>query len=638
MIIFVKRHSDNPILTPNISNQWESLATFNGSVAQNQGNYHLVYRAVSKPFPYSGITMNLSTIGYATSKDGIHFSDKKQLIKPENQWERYGCEDPRITQLGDAYYIFYTALSHYPFSPEGIKVAVGKTYDFNTIEKHPVTTFNSKAMALFPEKIHGRITALLTAHTDKPPAKIGIAQFNDEADMWSSDYWQQWYTSLDGHTLPLQRSVNDHIEVGAAPLKTDVGWLVIYCYIRNYVSPYRIFGIEAVVLDLEDPYKIIGKIISPLLMPEAPYELYGNVPNTIFPSGAIIENNVLTIYYGAADTTLCMATVPLVDLLKESLLYTYTQPKTSRKIIIVPKRYEDNPILIPRKDHPWEAKGTLNAAAIYEGGKVHLLYRAIGNNKVSTLGYATSSDGYRIEERFEEAVYIPRESFEVSGCEDPRITKIGDRLYMCYTAYNASHPTRVALTSILVDDFLHRSWKWEEPIIISPPGFDDKDACLFPEKVEGKYAFLHRIDPCIWIDFVDNLDFSKKRFLRGNFYLEPRTDSWDSEKIGIGPPPIKTSKGWLLIYHGLSRFDKKYRLGAVLLDLESPDTIISRLDSPILEPEAVYERNGARSDTVFSNGCVTIGNQLFIYYGAADETTCVATVDIDTIVDALTIV
>ncbi len=636
-MITITRHAENPILKPKGENYWEAIATFNGSIVKSDGIYHLVYRALSRPIPNVGSNMNLSSVGYASSSDGIHFRDRRQLIKPEQVWEMYGCEDPRITKFGDKYFIFYTALSKFPFSPEGIKVGVATTRDFQTIEKHPVTPFNAKAMTLFPEKIKGNMVALLTANTDKPPAKIALADFNDEKEMWSNEYWQRWYKTLNDHVLPLQRSANDHIEVGAPPIKTDYGWLIIYCYIRNYLSPYRVFGIEAVLLDLVNPSIIVGRVTNPLIMPETDYELYGNVPNTIFPTGAIIEGEELYIYYGATDTTLCLASVDLQMLMKELLLYSRIKTKINKIITLKPKRFKDNPIISPKTSHPWESKATFNPAAIYENNKVYLLYRAMGRDDISTLGYASSSDGFHIDERLDEPVYKPRENFEVSGCEDPRITKFGDRFYMCYTAYSVGHPPRVALTSIAIDDFLQKYWNWEKPILISPPGFSDKDACLFPEKIGGKYAFFHRIDPCIWIDFADNLEFNKKRFLRGNILLEPRTDKWDSLKIGIASVPIKTKEGWLLIYHGLSKRDKKYRLGAVLLHPDHPDHILSRLDHPILEPEAIYpyETTGLRPDTVFSNGTITIGNTLYIYYGAADETVCVAIIYIDIIIDEL---
>src|SRR3989338_8825365 len=116
----------------------------------------MLYRAESSERDFEGAYRSISTIGYANSTDGIHFENQKQLIKPEKPWEKFGCEDPRVTFLNDKYYIFYTPLSTYPFSAPGIRVGLAITKDFKTIEaKHPVTPFNAKAMALFPQKING---------------------------------------------------------------------------------------------------------------------------------------------------------------------------------------------------------------------------------------------------------------------------------------------------------------------------------------------------------------------------------------------------------------------------------------------------------------------------------------------------
>ena len=101
------------------------------------------------------------------------------------------------------------------------------------------------------------------------------------------------------------------MEIGAPPVRTKHGWLLIYSYIKNYLSPPAKFGIETVLLDLKDPSKVVARLEDPLLTPKAEYELYGNVPNIVFPSGALINDGKLFIYYGAADTTCCVATCDL---------------------------------------------------------------------------------------------------------------------------------------------------------------------------------------------------------------------------------------------------------------------------------------------------------------------------------------
>lgn len=305
------------------------------------------------------------------------------------------------------------------------------------------------------------------------------------------------------------------------------------------------------------------------------------------------------------------------------------------------KRFEANPIIKPILKHSWESKSTFNPAAVYEDGKIHVIYRAMSKESTSVLGYAMSIDGFHIKERLPEPIYTPRKDFEKRdepgyfGCEDPRITKFEDRFYMTYTAFNAKDPPGVALTSIKVEDFLNKNWNWEEPILISLLGIADKNSCLLEEKIYNRYVMFHRIQHQIWIDFVDDLHFTAGRRLMGSSWIKTRADNWDSEKIGIGPPPIKTKDGWLLIYHGLSKQDKKYRLGAVLLDLQNPTQVIARPEYPILEPEADYEREGLRPNAIFACGAVVIKGQLFVYYGAADTVVCVATASLNKILQEI---
>lgn len=635
MKLQLERYQHNPFISPNPDNFWEAVATFNGCIIKNDGTYHLLYRALSKDQDYQGKHLQLSTIGYTTSKDGVGFTNRKQFIAPEQDWEKYGCEDPRVTKIDDEYFIFYTALSEFPPTPPGIRVALAITKDFQTItEKHLITPFNAKAMALFPKKINGKYVAILTANTDIPPAKIAIATFDTKEQMWSSDYWRNWYQTLSDHTVPLQRMNSDQIEVGAPPIETEYGWLFIYAYIKNYyIESHRSFRVEAVLLDKENPQKVIARVHESVIEPEAPYEKDGMISNIVFPSGALIEDNMFHLYYGATDSTCCRA----------SCTTKYLFSKMQTNDVVPPKliKHKDNPIMLPKPEHNWEAQAVFNPAAIYEQGKIHIIYRAMSHDNTSTMGYAISSDGLHIDERLIEPVYLPRVDFEDkrgkidgnSGCEDGRITRIGDMLYMTYTAYNGVNVPRVAMSFIKVDDFVNRRWVWSQPVLISPPGVDDKDCCIFPEKINGKYVIFHRIDNDIVIDYVDDLNFDgKSKWLRTLSYIPLRQEFWDEEKVGIAAPPIKTDKGWFILYHGISKYDRYYRVGAMLLDLNDPSKIISRLHYPILEPETRFEKEGIVNNVVFPCGTVVINDILYVYYGGADRVVCVATINFPAVV------
>src|SRR3989338_4567558 len=640
-MVKLKRFIANPILAPS-KNKWEKDAVFNGCPIEDNGSIHLFYRALEQNVQVDNKIVDMSTIGYAKSLDGVHFSSRRQILKPEEEWEKFGCEDPRVTKIGNKFFIFYTAISSFPPNPDSIKVAVAITSDFQKIEeRHLVTPFNAKAMALFGEKINGKYAAILTVDTDNPPAKMAIAYFDKLEQLWDKNYWEKWQRSLDDNILPSLRNLEDHVELGAPPIKTADGWLIIFSYIKDYFTSDKIFSLEAALLEDNNPLKLIGRSSSYLLVPETDYETKGLIPDVVFPSGAIIKNDELGVYYGAADNYCCLATCNLEELLKTLRHLEIIGPATIKSIAIF-KKYSDNPIISPIPEHNWESRYTLNPTVIYEDGKFNILYRAQGNDNTSVVGYAVSSDGVHIDHRSSEPIYIPREKFEqkiyedsFSGCEDARLTKLGNKIYMCYTAYDGINPTRVAFTNILVDDFIKNSWNWSSPILISPPGVNDKNACMLSEKVKGKYVFLHRLKNSIWIDYKSSLEFKDENWLQGEIVFEPNEESWDSEKIGIGPAPIRINAGWLLIYHGLSKYDGRYRLGAALLDGNDPSKVLKRLTYPVLEPIENYEHEGLRPGTVFACGAVLKNEDLYIYYGGSDQYVCVASAKLETILKEL---
>ncbi|KKQ19980.1 MAG: Glycosidase-related protein [Candidatus Nomurabacteria bacterium GW2011_GWC2_36_9] len=621
----VKRSEENPIITPNRDHYWEEFATFNMSPVRHGKNIYGLYRAISavdniKPQKQTSI------IGIGKSKDGVHFEDREPFIKPEEKWEKYGCEDPRVTFFEGKYYIFYTALSSFPFTAESIKVAVAISKDLKKVEsRHLVTPFNAKAMTLFPERIDGKIVVIFSFHTDQPPAKVCMAKLDNIEQLWDKTFWGKWIEEIDTHTVDFRRNNYDHLEIGATPIKTKKGWLLIYSHIQNYFPDPerldRIFGIEALLLDLKDPTKIVGRTGGPILVPEENYEMAGYIDNVIFPTGALVDEDKLSIYYGAADTTVCMAHVSLHDLLKTM------DPNKDNDWNF--KRYPLNPIIIPKAENKWEAKATFNPAAIYLEGKTHILYRTLSEDNTSFIGYASSKDGFHIDERLEMPVYLPREDFEMkkvpngnSGCEDPRLTKIGKNIYLCYTAYDSVNPPKVAVSSISEKDFLAHKWNWSKPFLITPPGLDDKDTCIFPEKFKEGYFILHRM----------NNEGQVNKCIR---VIGPRRNNWDSAKVGITAPPIKTKHGWLLLYHGVSKSHFTYRVGALLLDLKDPAIVLARTSDPIFAPEEDYEKFGVVNGVVFPCGMTLRGKELFIYYGGGDKVVGVATIKLSNILDTL---
>lgn len=633
----VRRHPANPFVNPDIDTPWESVAAFNPSPVSVGDIKHVLYRAAGLLDYYEGVeNFEMSTIAVATDNgDGV-YSDHRQLIVPEHDWEKFGCEDPRVTYFEGTYYIFYTALGQYPFHPDGIRVALATSKDLVTIdEKHLITPFNAKAMTLFPDRVGGKLCAVLTANSDLPPSKTGIALFDKPEDIWSQDFWKDWYEHVDDHRINLSRSDSDHPEVGAAPVLTDQGWLLLYAHIEDYFTEHKKFGIEAVLLDLNDPRKITARTSYPFMVPEEAYEKYGRLPNIIFPSGMQLEGDELSVYYGSTDTVCCRASLSL-----KAMLGSLSQDGSIRQQV---KRYDKNPILGPIAEHPWEASHVLNPAAIEVDGKIFILYRSVGPDNTSYVGLARSSDGFDIVERLPDPIYWPRADFEQkhggptdnSGCEDARVVRIEDRLHITYTAYDSVSNPKVATSSISVEDFLAHKWDaWTMPEIISPEGIDDKDAAIFPEQKDGEYMILHRINGHICADYVDSLDFHGHTLDRCIQILGPRPGMWDSLKVGIAGPPIKTPKGWLLFYHAVTA-NHEYCLGAALLDLNDHTVVIGRSVLPLMSPVEQWEREGWISNVVFPCGQIVKDGLVYLYYGGADHVVGVATIDLMDLTNSL---
>jgi len=279
-----------------------------------------------------------------------------------------------------------------------------------------------------------------------------------------------------------------------------------------------------------------------------------------------------------------------------------------------------------------------------------MLYRAIGEYDyyISRIGYAQSVDGYTFERRKNPVIDIT-ENYEKYGIEDPRITMIDHDILITYVVLSDYVKFRPTVSSALAvtKDFL----EFSKMGLISNPVENNKDIVFFPEKFavknsgskrkENVYFSLRRpshfigpeygtYKPSIWLYKGSTLTEMNEH----KVIIKPEQD-WENLKIGAGPAPIKTKKGWLLIYHGVSQ-EKVYRAGAVILDLNDPSKVLYRSSRPILEPFEPYELFGDVNNVVFPTGTAIIDNYLFLYYGGADKVCCVATVDLDTLLDYIT--
>lgn len=277
-------------------------------------------------------------------------------------------------------------------------------------------------------------------------------------------------------------------------------------------------------------------------------------------------------------------------------------------------RHPQSPLLYPNPLHRWESMNVFNAAITEHNGLFHMHYRAQGVDFISHVGYAVSPDGL-IWNRLQNPVMSPhRDREDYRGVEDPRVTPLEGEFYLCYTAYgiNGNYPM-IARSENLI------TWEDVGPLETT----ENKDHVLFPEKINGRYAILHRRRPHIWVAYSDDL----KTWDNHTIIMSPRDDgqdAWDSKSIGANGLPVKTPYGWLLFYHGYSEAHI-YRHSVALLDLNDPSKVLHRPKTYIMEPTETWEIRGDVPNVIFSCSNNVVGDQLYFYYGGADRMIGLAT-------------
>jgi len=322
------------------------------------------------------------------------------------------------------------------------------------------------------------------------------------------------------------------------------------------------------------------------------------------------------------------------------------------------KRFADNPIIIPDPKNILYSKKVYNCTVIKHDSVYYMFFRGVGDDWISRIFLATSRDGLSFKIN-PEPVIVPEHSWEEQGCEDPRITYLNDKYWLTYTAFDGTTArAAIASSSNLYD--------WEKHNLIFPelihpqrenlPSDWSKSAAIFPEKIKNQYLLLFG-DNHIWSATSDNLiDWQSKSIP----VISARKDYFDAAYVEMGPAPIKTDDGWLVLYHGIDQYseNRTYSLGAALLSFDNPLQVIWRCTRPILIPSEAYEVNGlsdlipggfatlrSLSDndfnelskktllpkSVFCCGAIKEENILRIYYAAADTRICTATIDLQTV-------
>ena len=297
------------------------------------------------------------------------------------------------------------------------------------------------------------------------------------------------------------------------------------------------------------------------------------------------------------------------------------------------KREHLNPLLTP-PHMPFPAAAVLNPGATEQDGEVVLLLRVEGPAGYSSIHVARSKNGvtdWHVESEPILRYGQKRWRYETWGCEDARVTYLAEekRWYITYTAYSPAGPA-VALARS--KDLVRAE---RIGLIFSP---NNKDAALFPKKFSGRWGVLHRPNAGgmehIWSAYSpDLIHWGEPHCV----LPEGRGAAWDAVKVGVGPPPILTDKGWLLIYHGVKGYGGHliYRVGVAMLDRDRPHKLIARSRKWVFQADAPYELTGLVPNVVFPTGVVLRGDELWMYYGAADTYVCLATAKLKDILAVL---
>lgn len=330
-------------------------------------------------------------------------------------------------------------------------------------------------------------------------------------------------------------------------------------------------------------------------------------------------------------------------------------------------RCSENPIVTPGL-YDWRMATVFNPGVIYDEGKFYMYERAAGGLRPfhCYIGLLESGDGVHFRHVVDHPVFTPEMAGSRYGSvQDPRVVKIDGTYYMTY-AFRPyawlSHPTGLGVPDSFQPEFPGFSGRpednqtrsgiavsrdrvhWEHLCWPTPAELDDRDVILFPEKIDGKFALLRRPlqfvgekygteYPGIWICFSDDL----KTWSPPELVARPMF-KWEDNRIGGSAPPIRTERGWLVMYHGVENQHPAtrrvvYRLGAMMLDLHDPRKVIARAKDFIMEPETYYEKFGLYiPNVIFPTAGVVKEGVLHIYYGVCDTAIALATVELDELV------
>jgi predicted GH43/DUF377 family glycosyl hydrolase len=295
----LKRYPANPILVPDLTSPWESLNVFNASVIRSRGLFHMHYRAQGVDY--------ISRIGYAVSADGVRWNRLRQpVMVPETKYEIRGVEDPRITEIGGVYYMAYCGYA--PYSGKGVEYC-GSIYPMFARSENLITWErlgpmvegeDNKDHMLFPRKFRGKFCAF---HRRRPDVWIAYSK-----DLKS---WPEKEMKTVCRSRPDVEWEGKYVGMNGVPIETDEGWLAFY----HAADAKHVYRIGVMLLDRDDPSKVIARPRAPVLWPEEQWEMRGDVPNVVFSTANLLVGDEVWVYYGGGDHVIALATAKLKDLL-----------------------------------------------------------------------------------------------------------------------------------------------------------------------------------------------------------------------------------------------------------------------------------------------------------------------------------
>ncbi len=646
------KHGGNPVFSPQ-PGAWDSGrfggGVHNGAVVKRDGWIYYVYRG-EFPIPDDELCATrkvdgidyLCDIGIARSRDGIAFERVAGPLFRDGGDEVYSFEDVCVAEAGGRYFMFLNRwdwLHHDDPSISGVFLAVSD--DLIHWEKRGLLFPGAKRIHRNPCVLQDGDNRAVRDGNGRFVMYIndGLIAFSDDLLNWKSEEVERSWPGGEGCFA---------LSPGNPERPEDIVLFTGGHHTGHF------YAVGEVLFSLKDPASPLDWLAFPVLVasPEIPHEngLAANPPHspvspfrdTVFFTGMTEVGDSWYAYYGGSEFYTCLAKAERRRTMRK------TDGRISMERLGV--------VLGPEGSKPFtEAK--YNAGMVLDGDTVHMAYRYSvwrtwfdpsrqSNYAIDQSRYAKLTPDGKLIEDTGRVLLAPSGPLDASGCQDPRIVAFEGWYYLFFCSWDkdlapaGKDKARVGVAR--TKDFAtverlgvidHYTW--------------DKDAYIFPERIGGKVAYVHRVEPNVQIDYFDSIEaMLDPVFWKGYASLVESSTvlraafPWENGKVGGSVPPIRTGAGWLFLYHAVEpdatrRNGFVYRAGAALLDIANPSRVVARLPYPILEPEEAYELYGDVDSVVFPVGGYVWKGDLYVSYGCADRSVAIARIGLSELLDEL---